>query len=135
MVGEQHPDRRIDDRQLVVGHVVGDEQVGVDELLPPASIDRGAEAALDRRLHRGTEDVAALRDHGDVVRVAGIGRTRAEAFDVGRLQHHLDRSAGARAQLVGEAGRRHEHEVGVVALAFADVLGMADHPQHVGLAR
>ena len=80
------------------------------------------------------QHVAGLGDDGDRVLVGRIDGPREEAVVVGRLEEHLDRRRGPGPEVVGEPGRRHQHEVGGVELVVLDRLGVADDPEHVALA-
>ena len=101
----------------------------------PAAVDGGSQPGGQGVRHDRPQHVARLGHDGDVVAVGRIDRPRAEAPVVGGLQHDLHRRGRPAPQVVGEPGRRHQHEVGRVELAVVDRLGVADDPQHVPLAR
>ena len=69
------------------------------------------------------------------MRLIRLGRQWPESLGIRRLEQNLDRCVGSIADMCGQPGRRHEHEVGVVVFVGLDRLRVADDPEHVALPR
>ena len=102
----------------------------------PLPVDRRAEPAGQRVRHHRSQDVPRLGHDGHRVPVLrgrrAPGRNRSGSVAWRSTSTGVDVRL---AEVVGEALGGHQHEVGGVALGQVERLRMADHPQHVALAR
>ena len=102
-------------------------------MLPPASVDRGTNPRLECIGDHPPAHVAGLGHHRYGVLVLGNNRPPLEAHPISGLKNHLHRRVRAGPQVLSEAGRCHQDEVGGIAGIEVEGLRMAHHPHDVAL--